>query len=394
MRILMACVVFPLLVAASGIGQEPAYKITVKDGNQTVGDIFMPVDPLVRIQAQHSNNAYFGLTLNGKRITCSPQGSIWPAVRVDGAVMNPAFQGGIMRPIALGNDRHGKPRQGFAFAWRAGDLECTQTVEVAPSKPYPPQPSAKRRLDTCRITYLVENKGTKAHEVAWRTSVDILVNNNDGALYASPTTHPGQVLNGVELKGKTFPEFLQVIEVPNVHAPGMVAVMTFKFGGKVDGPSRIVLTNLGQVGAGQWDVVAQQAGDSACALFWDAKTIQPGARREMAWAYGGGIASNPEGEGKVAVSLGGNLEPGKLFSLQALVEDPTLGQTLRLELPPGVERVEGSEIEPVSASADNPNSIVLWRARVTRPGTYDMKVHSSTGVTSIKTVTIEPTKRR
>ena len=171
--------------------------------------------------------------------------------------------------------------------------------------------------------------------MAWRTSVDILINNNDGALFASPTTHPGQVLNGVELKGKTFPEFLQVIENPNLNAPGMVAVMTFKFGSKIDGPNRIVLTNLGQVGAGQWDVVAQQAGDSACAIFWEPKRIRPGQKREMAWAYGGGIASNPEGEGKVALSLGGNLEPGKLFSLQAMVEDPTLGQTLRLELPAG-----------------------------------------------------------
>ena len=229
--------------------------------------------------------------------------------------------------------------------------------------------------------------------MAWRTSIDILINNNDGALFASPTTHPGQVLNGVELKGKTFPDFLQVIENPNLKAPGMVAVMTFKFGGKVDGPSRIVLTNLPQVGAGQWDVVAQAAGDSACAIFWDPKTIQPGEKREMAWAYGGGIASNIEGEGKVAVSLAGNLEPGKLFDLQALVEDPTLGQTLRLELPAGVERVEGSEIEPVAASVESPNSVVLWRARVMRPGTYDLKVHSSTGVTSIKTVTIEPTVR-
>jgi hypothetical protein len=417
MRTLAACVVFSLVALAIGLGQEPAYKITVKDGNQLVGDMLMPIDPELRILAAHSNNMHFGLSLlfdkaNGApnppnffpgvpagkhpvRITCSPNGSIWPAVRVDGVVMNPAFQpglGGIVRPAALPPDRHGKARQGFAFTWKAGDLECTQTVEVVPSKPYPPQANAKRKLDTCRIGYLVENKGQKPHEVAWRTCVDILINNNDGALYASPTTHPNQVLNGVELKGKTFPEFLQVIEIPNLNAPGTVAVMTFKMGAKIDGPNRIVLTNLPQVGAAQWDVVAQQAGDSACALFWDAKTIAPGAKREMAWAYGGGIASNPDGEGKVAVALGGNLEPGKLFSLQATVEDPMIGQTLRLELPAGVERVEGSEIEPVAVTDDSPHGVVLWRARVTRPGTYDLKVHSSTGVTLIKTVTIEPMK--
>src|SRR5947209_2585438 len=188
-----------LVFAALALGQEPAYKVTVKDGNQTVGDILAPIDPQVRIAAMHSNNVYFGLTVDGKRITCSPQGSIWPSVRVDGAVHNPAFNGGPIKAQNLPPDRLGKARQGFKFVWRTGDIECTQIVEVVASKPYPPQPAAKRKLDTCRITYFVDNKGQKAHEVAWRTSIDILINNNDGALFASPTTHPGQVLNGVEL---------------------------------------------------------------------------------------------------------------------------------------------------------------------------------------------------
>src|SRR4051794_19085430 len=105
-------VVLSLVTLAIGLGQEPAYKIVIKDGNSTIGDILTPVDPQIRIQAQHSNNVYFGLTLNGARITCSPQGSIWPSVKVDGNVMNPAFQGGIMQAKALSADRTGKARHG------------------------------------------------------------------------------------------------------------------------------------------------------------------------------------------------------------------------------------------------------------------------------------------
>jgi hypothetical protein len=391
----LACFVVALsaLVAAGG---EPAYKIEVKDNNQSTGDILLPLDPTVRIQAQHSGNIFFGLTVNGNRITCSPQGSIWPAARIDGQVHNPAHNGNPLAAKNLPADRHGKARQGFVFDWKIGDLACSQLVEIVPGKPYPAQPAGKRKLDTCRITYVVHNQGQKPHEVAWRTNVDILVVQNDGALFASPTTAPGKILNGVALehkakdKEKELPAFLQVLEQPNLAAPGFVAIMTLKFGARTEGPNKIVLTQLGAVGAGAWDVAAVPAGDSACAIFWEQKTLKPGEKREMVWAYGGGIAMNPEGEGKVSLALGGNLEPGKMFSLAALVEDPVLGQTLRLELPPGVERVEGEEIQPVLAPADTGNSIVLWKGRILRPGAFDLKVHSSTGMTHIKSVSIQP----
>jgi hypothetical protein len=114
----------------------------------------------------------------------------------------------------------------------------------------------------------------------------------------------------------------------------------------------------------------------------------------MTWAYGGGIASDPEGEGKVSLALGGNLEPGKLFSISALVEDPVLSQTLALELPPGIERIEGAEIQPVPAPTENGHSLVLWRGRVTRPGAFEIKVRSSTGVTQTKSVSVAPVVRR
>ena len=66
------------------------------------------------------------------------------------------------------------------------------------------------------------------------------------------------------------------------------------------------MRSLGNVFNG-WEAAAQQAGDSACAIYWDAKSLKPGEKREMTWAYGGGIASNPENEGKVSITLDGLL---------------------------------------------------------------------------------------
>jgi hypothetical protein len=286
-----------------------------------------------------------------------------------------------------------KERNGFMAKWKMGQLDFTQMVEVVPAKPVDVGKNAKRRMDTCRVTYIVENKDKAPHEIAFRANIDILINNNDGALYASPTTEPGQILNGVVLEGKKLPSFLQVLERPNLKDPGFAAVMTLKSGGKVESPNKVVLTQLGALGAA-WDVPALPAGDSACAIYWDKKVLKPGEKREMTWAYGGGIASDPEGEGKVTLALGGNWEPGKLFTVSALVEDPVASQMLALDLPPGIERIEGAEIEPVPAPTENGHSLVLWRGRVLRPGAFDIKVHSSTGVTQMKSVLVEPIARR
>ena len=74
------------------------------------------------------------------------------------------------------------------------------------------------------------------------------------------------------------------------------------------------------------------------------------------------------GEGQYEVKLGGSFEPGKLFSVTALVSDPSPGQALTLELPEGVEAVEGRAVQPVPPPGpDQANSVVMWKGRVMRP---------------------------
>src|SRR5262249_12167094 len=180
----------------------------------------------------------------------------------------------------------------------------TQNVELVPSRLPPGMESkgGKRRIDTARITYVVENKDSREHEVAYRVFVDTMINNNDGALFAAPTTHPGQVLDGILLKDRTLPDYLQVLENPNIKNPGFVGVMSLKFGGKVEGPNKVVLANTGAVnfGQGAWDVAPQKAGgDSAVFIYWAAKKLKPLEKRELIWAYGGGTANGPEAEGRV-----------------------------------------------------------------------------------------------
>jgi hypothetical protein len=392
LRTVAAAALLGLCTAAGQTQQNGSpVRVTIKDGKVVAEEPTIPIDPAPRIVIGHTGATYFGLTVEGKRICIAPQGGIWSNARVDNQEINPGF-GNIQmqgRQQPLGPGPYGKKRHGTQSDYKMGSLDVHQTIEIVPDRPVgKTAPGAKRKMNTARITYLIENKDTKPHTVEWKVGIDILVGNNDGALFASPTTHPGKVLDGVVLQEKTLPEYLQVLENPNLANPGMVAHMTFKNGGGVMGPKRVVLTTLGALGA--WDAPAMQAGgDSACAIYWDAVTLKPGEKRAMCWAYGGGVASNIENEGKVAIALGGSFEPGKLFTVTAYVDDPVAGQALTLDLPAGLSRVEGKEIQPVAPPTETGTSVVLWKARVDRIGDYELKVRSSTGLTQSKSISIQ-----
>ncbi|MCI0683773.1 MAG: hypothetical protein L0Y71_16840 [Gemmataceae bacterium] len=382
-----------VVCAGFGFAQDNGkiYKATVKDGVTTANEVMLPVDPQIRITPAHANGPQFGLTVEGKRITCSQNGSIWQQTRVDGQENQVPFGMGNV-PQALPDGPFHKKRHGFQTSWSANGVEFTMIVEVVPSRPYvKAQPGQKRRLDTCRISYIAENKDSRPHTVEFRTNIDILVVNNDGALYASPTTEPGKVLNGVVLKDDKLPEYVLVLERPDAQNPGFAPAITLKFGKSqnVDGPSRIVLTNLGVIGQGGWDAPAQPAGDSACALYWAPKELQPKQKRTMVWAYGGGIATSPESEGRVTLAFKGPFAPNKPFTITAYVDDPSPSQSLALQLPPGMESVDGRDIRPVPPPGATGTSVVEWRARLLRAGDFELKVRSSTGVTQSKILSIQ-----
>src|SRR5262249_35127826 len=155
---------------------------------------------------------------------------------------------------------------------------------------------------------------------------------NDGCLFASPTTHPGKVLNGVELKGKQVPEYLLSLQRPDLQNPGNIAYWTFKFGGRLEGPDRVIMTSHG-AGDDGWNVpVIAANGDSDIVYYWEPQVIAPRGKRELAYAYGQGLATSPDSEGRVNLTLGGSFEPGKQFTVTAHVDDPLPGQTVSLEL--------------------------------------------------------------
>jgi hypothetical protein len=389
MRTFIAVVICTFAAAVSGQEARPPFKVTIKDGRAVIGDPTFAIEPTQRIKPQFTGQNSFGLTVDQTLITCSPQGSIWQSIMVDGNISNPFINPENQPPKPLSPLPTGKKRLGTESKWAHNGIEVTQIIEIVASPlPKGSDPAAKRALDTCRITYILDNKDNQPRKVAFKTAIDILVAGNDGALYASPTTEPGKILNGVRLEGKSLPDYLWVLQNPNLKAPGFVATMTFKHR-KGENPNKVVLSNLGVVANfQQWDVPPLMAGDSACALFWEEKVMKPGEKRTLIWGYGGGRSTDPDLEGRVQIALSGSFEPGKLFTVTAHVDDPLPDQVLALELPAGMERVEGRPMQPV-ASNDLGSNQVVWKGRVQRPGDYQIRVRSSTGAVQSKQVRIE-----
>lgn len=380
-----------LAMAMVLLGQEARgpVKVQVKDGKVVAAAPELPVDGNVAIKVGTGGGFRWGLAVDGKRITCSDSASIWLQARINGREYSVGDDGFRVLPVpAKAMETGPKKRITYTSTWTQNDIHFTQILEVIPGRPIgKTTPDMKRRMDTCLCRYIVENKSKAEALVELRTGIDILVHNNDGALFAAPTMFPGKLLNGIMLEGKTLPDFVQVMERPDPNNPGFFGVLTTKFGSRMEGPSRVALTNLGAFG--NWEVNVAPAGDSALAIYWAPKKINAGQKQEFVFAYGGGIASNPDSQGAVSIGLSGSFEPGKTFTITAHVEDANPSHTLTLELPKGMHRVEGKETQPVPEPlGDSTTSVVVWKASVERLGDFDLKVRGSNGVTQIKSLKI------
>ena len=364
--------------------QTPAakpLKVTIEEDQTEATERTLPLDPVIRVAHLYAGNMVFGVMGEGKNLTCGNTAA-QALFRIDGQVVVP---NGQILAKPLPNDSN-KKREGMQAVWTHGDIQVTMILEVVPGRPVAKTAAVtKRRMDTLQVKYVIQNNGTKPHQVAARQFIDTMCGNNDGAIFASPTTHPGQLLDGVVLKDKAVPEFIEMLEIPNLQNPGFKGVFTFKMADKVEGPNKVVLTCMqGGVAADGWEVMAVKANnDSAVAFYWDPKPVPPKGKREIAFALGQGIASKPENDGKVQVDFGGSFEPNKEFTITAYVIDPIEGQSLALELPKGMELTSGKLMQAVplpAASGDGSQCIVLWKARVKELGNFTLRIRSSTGV--------------
>ena len=369
---------------------KPKYTVRIHDEKTIVANIddLVAIDPTRRINFQPQGNFFANITtLKGETLHLSH----FPQFMINGRVFQPG-QGGRFEVMnaPLKSAPSGRKRIGSMTVWALNNLRITKTIELHPSKSK--GLGQKRLMNTVLITFTIENKGTTTQTVGTRVCMDTFVIDNDGCLFAAPT-HPGKVLDGIVLKEKTLPPYVQMLQRPDLRNPGYVSHLTLNMGSRYEKVDKVVLSSL-RVGFGNWDMAVSPAmGDSAISFYWPTKEIKAGGKRELAYAYGEGVAVPAESEGRFQVALSGSFEPGKVFTISAVVADPALGQTLALELPKTMQRLEGKEVQPAGPlTEDHEYSTVLWRARVLQPGDHTIRIRSSTGVTQTKIVSITAQK--
>lgn len=421
--------------------------------NETEGEeqeaevVELPIDPdpLLDVQFQRSgdNNSgtlRFGLTMakekddkgKPKRLTFTPDGGTNNAlVRIDGdtflfgkfiygrggsgrkgedSILTPdknqelQILRGRWRQASkeLGEDRTGRRRIGVQSIYRydAQKIEVTQTVEIVPGEQVAAG-QTKRRLDTCLVRYRLENQDEMPHRLAFRFVLDTFIGSNDGV----PFTIPGA--SGLCNTSRDFappdrvPDFIQALERPSLDNPGTVAHLTLRLGGGAETPDRVTLGRwINQLQWGtfekphiDWEFPVQSmkdTNDSGVILYWNEKEIAPGGHRDLGFAYGLGSVASSEG-GKLGLTVGGSFRPGEEFTLTALVQEPLPQQTVTLELPKGLTRVEGEATQSVPAlpaGAASPYSPVTWKIKAARAGRFNLRVKSSNGLSQSQAVTI------
>lgn len=381
---LAVCVALGTSLVTAGQGPvKPRIDVKIEDDKAVANEPVTEIDPQQHARITSVGNMFLNVNVNNQNLHL---GYIQTMFHIDGQVIFPGNPPGRMtvqnQPLPAGKGK--RSRVGFMSTYEHGKLTITQEMEVVPTRAKPGQ---KRRLDSVMVRYLVDNKDDRPRTIGVRIFMNPFVMNNRNTLFAAPN-QPNKVLNGVELKGKEVPTYLQLLQRPDLKNPGFIAHLTYNFGSAFTMPDRVVLTGQAAF-INQWDLRVMQAmGISALGFYWDPKDIKAGGKRNLAYAFGEGIAPSPEGDGLVSLILGGSFEPGKLFTVTAYVQDPAPGQSLTLELPAGMERVEGKDRQPVPLADDDGNCMVFWKARVLDAGRFPVRVRSSTGVTHTKIVTV------
>jgi hypothetical protein len=378
-------------------GRQPVapVKVDIKDEkaeNNGPGHVVpIAATPVVTYSATSPPNT-FGISGAGKQLTFSTTGRTnTTVVSVNGGKAElGSFQGRwtrVNKPVEIVPATSGAV-SGSQSTWLWGKVAFHQVLEIVPGQPIVTNNVSRRQLDTVLVRWIIQNTDSKTHNAGLRMELDTLIGSNDGVPFTVPG-YSGLVNTYADFKqAKDVPDFIQALERADLKSPGTIAHLTLKPGIGIEPASRVSLTHWSGASFA-WNIpISHLGGDSSVVLYWPEKAIKAGEKRTIGFAYGlGNVTSND----KLGLTFGGQFEPGQNFTASAYVENPIAGQTLRLELPDGLRRVEGAETQTVvvgNAGGRN-TSIVTWKILVERTGEFKLKVLSSTGLTQARTISIE-----
>lgn len=153
-------------------------------------------------------------------------------------------------------------------------------------------------LDTARVKYVFRNEGNSPVEIGARILLDTMVGDNDGAPFRLGDK---EITYEYGSTGKDIPDFWQAFD--SLAKPAVIAQGTLR-GGDIKTPDKIIFTNWGKAADNPWDFPIQSGInflrlgedelDSAVAMYWMPRKINPGEQLEIVTYLGlGGVTFAP-----------------------------------------------------------------------------------------------------
>lgn len=232
-------------------------------------------------------------------------------------------------------------------------------------------------IDTARIRYVFKNDGEIPVEVGLRTALDTMVGSNDGApfrLGAQEITGEYQAVAG------EYPDFWQAFD--SLEQPSVIAQGTLK-GGDVTPPDKIVFTNWGKTADYPWEIpirpgtdfirLGEEELDSAVAMFWNPRNLEPGQEFMIVIYYGlGGVTFSP-GNTFLGISAPAEIQysgdDSRLYTVVLYLahrgETNAKNVQVQLDLPAGLEVIGDQADRVIPELAPEVTKQLSWNVRAT-----------------------------
>ncbi len=275
-------------------------------------------------------------------------------------------------------------------------IEVVQHVEIVPGQ--------SGYLDTVLVYYTLRNNDEGKHTVGIRVMIDTFIGANDGV----PFTIPGKkgfVDTKAEYTRKDIPDYIEVIENPNdPQNPGTVARMGLSHlrlrGIELEDMDKLRICRFPGPNAGwgdAWKVESMRPdtkddkndkGDSCVVMYWPYETMNPGARRHVAFTYG--LGSLEIGGGSLALSVPSSVQPDSDFVATVYVWNAHKGDKVKLIVPAGLKLADG-ESEEKTIEEGGGRSQVFWRLRSGDSGEYTLEAATEKAKAKPKKVIVKAT---
>lgn len=261
--------------------------------------------------------------------------------------------------------------------WKSEGIEITQKLEMTDNV-------SSSDVGNVKISYLIANKGTSSKSIGTRVLMDTMLGDNDGSKVS--LDGKSDISFETEVTGEDIPVYWRTTD--SEENPKVVSYGFLKGWGNTP-PDRMIIAHWSALSLTKWDCTIDpdrnigsslnnfKSADSAAALYWEPKSLEPGEIMQVETYYGLGNINNSDGStfnmtvlAPSKLTIEGEKYKDNPFEIimeldNSLPNSTQLaGITAELILPEGLEPAEGEQSSKYFYKIDtNGKEIVKWKVK-------------------------------